>query len=230
MCQGRPHAAAVGREDALGRARAGLDRAARGAGRLLLHGGARRRAGLYLWAELEVLLAETPQLRLVGSVLEPLGSEGPDNCQDRAARCRIQVGSLDATLLAEREVWAEQRVYLCGYEDLVRKLQKKLYLAGVPLARIHADPFVAPGARADRRPLLVDGCSQLQSLLGQLLRLPLKPGALLGRRPRLTSGSRMGSAVRHAMLPQDGPIVASLAVARLRHEPWETRGQFIVAQ
>jgi hypothetical protein len=27
----------------------------------------------------------------------------------------------------------------------VRALQKKFYLSGVPLARIHADAFVAPG-------------------------------------------------------------------------------------
>jgi hypothetical protein len=39
-------------------------------------------------------------------------------------------------------------VYLCGHPDLVRKLQKKLYLAGAVLERIHADPFVAPGSAA----------------------------------------------------------------------------------
>ena len=33
-----------------------------------------------------------------------------------------------------------------GQDDLVRALQKKFYLSGVPLERIHADAFVAPGA------------------------------------------------------------------------------------
>jgi ferredoxin-NADP reductase len=45
-------------------------------------------------------------------------------------------------------VLAEERVYLCGNPELVRKLQRKLYLAGVPLARIHADPFVGPPIRS----------------------------------------------------------------------------------
>jgi CDP-4-dehydro-6-deoxyglucose reductase len=141
----------------------------------LFHGSVRR-AGLYLWAELEALLVQMPQLRLVGSLLdggaleapasasEPSGSQASAGAHDRAARCRIQVGSLDALLLAEREVWTEQRVYLCGHEDLVRKLEKKLYLAGVPLARIHADPFVAPGARADRSPAAGRGFDQPDSL------------------------------------------------------------------
>jgi hypothetical protein len=39
-------------------------------------------------------------------------------------------------------------VYLCGNRDVVLGLQKRLYLAGVPLARIHADAFVAPGVRS----------------------------------------------------------------------------------
>jgi CDP-4-dehydro-6-deoxyglucose reductase, E3 len=110
----------------------------------LFHGSVRR-VGLYLWSELEALLPRAPQLSVVGSLLEahePLGAEND------SGRCRIQVCPLDVALLAGAQSWSEHRVYLCGNQDVVRKLQKKLYLAGVPLARIHADPFVAPGVAA----------------------------------------------------------------------------------
>ena len=129
----------------------------------LFHGSVQQ-AGLYLWAELQALLARTPQLSLVGSVLEApegsatgsspessAGSESGVASESRAGsrpRSRIRVAALDEAILSEGEAWNEQRVYLCGHHDLVRKLQKKLYLAGVPLARIHTDPFVAPAARA----------------------------------------------------------------------------------
>jgi CDP-4-dehydro-6-deoxyglucose reductase len=113
-------------------------------GSIRLFHGSVRRAGLYLWTELQALLARTPQLSVVGSLLE--GGECASG--DAGGRCRIQVSSLDEAMLAEHRTWAEHRVYLCGNDALVRRLQKKLYLAGVPLARIHADPFVAPGLRA----------------------------------------------------------------------------------
>jgi CDP-4-dehydro-6-deoxyglucose reductase, E3 len=113
-------------------------------GEIRLFHGSVQRAGLYLWAELRALLAGAPQLRLVGSLLK--GGEPESDGGD--ARCSIRVGPLEAALTADGETWTEHRVYLCGDGELVRKLQKKLYLAGVPLARIHTDPFVAPGARA----------------------------------------------------------------------------------
>lgn len=139
----------------LGVVRAALAAGHRGPIRLF-HGSVRR-TGLYLWAELERLLARTPQLSLVGSLLEGAEPEPPESEPDAPpsssvgprssdGRCRIQLAPLDEALLAERQVWAEHRVYLCGQQDLVRRLQKKLYLMGVPLARIHTDPFVAPAA------------------------------------------------------------------------------------
>jgi CDP-4-dehydro-6-deoxyglucose reductase len=131
----------------LGVVRAALAAGHRGPIRLF-HGSVRR-AGLYLWAELRALLARAPQLSLVGSLLEDEPTPG-DGGGD--GRCRIQLGPLDDALLADGQThgqtWAEHRVYLCGDHALVRTLQKKLYLAGVPLARIHSDPFVAPGMRA----------------------------------------------------------------------------------
>jgi ferredoxin-NADP reductase len=54
---------------------------------------------------------------------------------------------LDAALFAHGPPAADARVYLCGAPALVRQLQRKIYLAGVPLERIHADAFVPPGAR-----------------------------------------------------------------------------------
>jgi ferredoxin-NADP reductase/ferredoxin len=138
----------------------GVVRAAAAAGHrgpIRLFHGSVRRTGLYLWAELQALIARTPQLSVVGSLLEGAEAEvEPDapasspsgSGEPGGGRCRIQRSALDEALLSERQAWAEQRVYLCGHHDLVRKLQKKLYLAGVPLARIHTDPFVAPVARA----------------------------------------------------------------------------------
>jgi hypothetical protein len=41
-------------------------------------------------------------------------------------------------------VLASHRVYLCGSPQLVRELRREVYLAGVPFARIHADPFLEP--------------------------------------------------------------------------------------
>jgi CDP-4-dehydro-6-deoxyglucose reductase len=138
----------------LGVVRAALAAGHRGPIRLF-HGSVRR-TGLYLWSELQALIARTPTLSVVGSLLEaaepqpeapPAGARSADSAGSED-RCRIQLAALDDALLSERQVWAEQRVYLCGHHDLVRKLQKKLYLMGVPLARIHTDPFVAPAAGA----------------------------------------------------------------------------------
>jgi CDP-4-dehydro-6-deoxyglucose reductase, E3 len=135
----------------------GVVRAALAAGHrapIRLFHGSVRRTGLYLWTELEKLLARTPQLSVVGSLLEgaepepdspPSSRSGPASSD---GRCRIRLAPLEEALLGERQVWAEHRVYLCGHHDLVRRLQKKLYLMGVPLARIHTDPFVAPAAPA----------------------------------------------------------------------------------
>jgi CDP-4-dehydro-6-deoxyglucose reductase, E3 len=135
----------------------GVVRAALAAGHrgpIQLFHGSVRSTGLYLWSELTRLLARTPQLSVVGSLLEGEQPE-PDappssrsGAESNDGRCRIQLAPLDEALLGERRVWSEHRVYLCGHHDLVRKLQKKLYLMGVPLARIHTDPFVAPAAPA----------------------------------------------------------------------------------
>lgn len=127
----------------LGVLRAAL--AARHRGPIRLYHGSLRREGLYLWDELEALARATPQLRLVGSVLQ--GTREPQREWDDL-RGPIRVEPLDTTLFADGALTGAERVYLCGDPELVRQLQKKVYLAGVPLARIHADAFVPPAAVA----------------------------------------------------------------------------------
>jgi NAD(P)H-flavin reductase len=120
----------------------GVVRAALAAGHrgpLRLYHGSPRPEGLYLWEELRALAQQAPQLKLSGSLLE--GTPGAD--RSLAERCTLRLMPLDQSVLQDG-VLAEERVYLCGNPELVRKLQRKLYLAGVPLARIHADPFVGP--------------------------------------------------------------------------------------
>jgi len=133
----------------------GVVRAALAAGHkgpIRLYHGSPRHEGLYLWRELLELARRTPQLQLTGSVLEPgvaeAGVSRPGAVAAPAQRARLRVGPIDDAVLSEGRSVEQDRVYLCGALDVVRKLQRKLYLAGVPLARIHADPFVAPGVRA----------------------------------------------------------------------------------
>jgi CDP-4-dehydro-6-deoxyglucose reductase len=116
-------------------------------GPIRLYHGSPRAEGLYFWAELQALVRQNPQLRVIGSLLD--GSAGAGPASGDTERCQIRVAALDELLL-DGALWSEERVYLCGNDELVRKLQKKVYLAGVPLARIHADRFVAPGASVAR--------------------------------------------------------------------------------
>jgi CDP-4-dehydro-6-deoxyglucose reductase, E3 len=121
----------------------GVVRAALAAGHrgpIRLYHGSPTRAGLYLWPELERLAQRGETLSVVGSVLSG----------DTAAPARVTIANtpIDQLVLASGVSWRDQRVYLCGQPELVQKLQKKIYIAGALLQRIHADPFVAPGARA----------------------------------------------------------------------------------
>ena len=120
----------------------GVLRAALAAGHrapIRLYHGSVQTSGLYLWAELTALARRASNLRVVGSVLEAPASEG-----DGSGAIRVE--SLDAAIARDGAPHPEERVFLCGQADLVRALQKKFYLSGVPLERIHADAFVAPGA------------------------------------------------------------------------------------
>ncbi|MEO8183713.1 MAG: 2Fe-2S iron-sulfur cluster binding domain-containing protein [Deltaproteobacteria bacterium] len=124
----------------LGVVRAALAAGHRGPIRLY-HGGLSR-AGLYLWAELIQLAERALGLEVVGSVL----SEAPPTRQEGDGRCLIVNTALDQLVLGAAVEWGKQRVYLCGHPELVQTLQRKIYLAGASLDRIHSDPFVAPGS------------------------------------------------------------------------------------
>lgn len=102
----------------------------------LLHGAASRE-GLYLWSSLDELANRHDQLQITGS------TPGGD------ADARISERTLQQLALECGLPLAECRIYLCGNPDFVRSLRKQLYLAGTPLARIHADPFLAPANQPD---------------------------------------------------------------------------------
>lgn len=92
--------------------------------------GARDVAGLYLERELSELAQVHSQLTYRRCVLE--GSAGPE----------LDVGQLDALLLARVASFAGCRVYLCGDPALVQRLKRQVFLRGASLREIHADAFV----------------------------------------------------------------------------------------
>lgn len=102
----------------------------------LFHG-ASSREGLYLWSALTDLASDNAQLQIVGSAPGTAGdariTERP--LQQLAAECGLPL--------------EDCRVYLCGNPDFVRTVRKQLYLAGTPLGRIHADPFLPPANGPD---------------------------------------------------------------------------------
>lgn len=123
----------------------GVVRAARAAGHrapIHLYHGSPSLEGLYLWAELAELARQTPTLHIFGSVL----SGNTQGARD-SERCRVLAEALDRALVTGPLDPSDCRVYLCGQPEFVQRLKKRLYLAGTPLARIHADPFVTPAAR-----------------------------------------------------------------------------------
>lgn len=91
----------------------------------LLHG-AGSAAGLYLDAELSALAAAHPALRYRTAVRD----RGEDLLD-------LALAAVDATGGA-----AGSRIYLCGGEEVVRRLRRALFLAGARLADIHADAFL----------------------------------------------------------------------------------------
>jgi ferredoxin-NADP reductase/ferredoxin len=95
----------------------------------LLHAAADRE-GLYLWDALRTLAARHPQLALTGSV--PDGGDAAD-IGDRPLQELVAESGLPLR---------EARIYLCGNPQFVRGTRRQLYLAGAPLERIHADPFL----------------------------------------------------------------------------------------
>lgn len=100
----------------------------------LLHG-AFDSNGLYLRDELQRLADSHHQVHYHTAVLQP---GGPD---DAAGIGRIDNHALD-TLPSLNNPTA----FLCGAPDFVRDLRKRLFLAGMPMSRIHADAFLPAAA------------------------------------------------------------------------------------
>ncbi|HET9236574.1 MAG TPA: 2Fe-2S iron-sulfur cluster-binding protein [Oligoflexus sp.] len=103
-------------------------------GPISIYHGALSADRFYLVEELQELTRAFPQISYVRCVLK-----GP-------AESGIQVGELKDIVLSGLTDPKQKRVYLCGDPGLVRILKKQIFLAGVSMNRLHADPFVGTGA------------------------------------------------------------------------------------
>lgn len=103
----------------------------------LLHG-ARRKSDLYLHQTLVEMSKQYPQFFYHANVLE----------FDDAISLNSDASVLVSTLPIEQQVVditlnpADWKVYLCGDDGIVNALKKKLFLSGVNMKNIYADPFV----------------------------------------------------------------------------------------
>lgn len=126
--------AGTGLAPLLGIARDALDRG-HGGPIDLVHGGLDP-GRLYLRDELGALAARWPQLRV-------------HHCVLRGATAREHQGALDELAIRLAGDLGAARAFLCGDDAIVRKLQRSLFLAGLPSGEIFADPF-EPAARGAR--------------------------------------------------------------------------------
>ena len=114
-----------------GIARSALDAEHRGP--ITLYHGSYRSEGLYLTEELQRLSAAHNNFRYVPCADVAQGDTGIQG---------LQQGRVDLIAAAENPKPAGSKVYLCGHPDMVKSARKKLFLAGVNMADIFADPFV----------------------------------------------------------------------------------------
>ena len=84
---------------------------------------------LYLREELSRLAEQAPQLRI-------------HHCVLRSATQHEHEGQLDELAVRLAGPLASVRAFLCGDGEIVHKLRRKLFLAGMPSAEILADPFL----------------------------------------------------------------------------------------
>lgn len=102
-------------------------------GSITIYHGALSEDRFYLVDDLETLTQTHPNVNYVRCVLK--GPAGPN----------IKVGELKDIVLSGLSDPKQKRVYLCGDPGLVRILKKQIFLAGVSMNRLHADPFVGTG-------------------------------------------------------------------------------------
>jgi len=101
----------------------------------LVHGGVEPER-LYLRDELDGLAERWPQLRV-------------HHCVLRNPTPREHEGWLDEVAIRLAGPLSSSRAFLCGDEAIVQRLQRTLFLAGLPSNEIFADPFSsAPGGRS----------------------------------------------------------------------------------
>lgn len=102
-------------------------------GPITIYHGALSADRFYLVDELQNLAKAHPHVKYVRCV-----RQGP-------AAADIRVGELMDIVLSGLSDPEQKRVYLCGDPGLVRILKKQIFLAGVSMNRLHADPFVGTG-------------------------------------------------------------------------------------
>jgi ferredoxin-NADP reductase len=103
-------------------------------GPITIYHGALSEDRFYLVDELQTLAQTHPQVDYVRCVLKGPAGSG------------IQIGELKDIVLSGLTNPKQKRVYLCGDPGLVRILKKQIFLAGVSMNRLHADPFVGTGS------------------------------------------------------------------------------------
>jgi len=99
----------------------------------LFHGSIRP-SGLYMRDALERWAADHPQVHYYPCALEAEGPAVPDD--------QTHIGPLDAYIQEAFPDLSGWRAYLCGHPDLVKVMQKKVFLAGVSLSDVFADAFL----------------------------------------------------------------------------------------
>jgi CDP-4-dehydro-6-deoxyglucose reductase, E3 len=100
-------------------------------GPIRLYHGARERKGLYLAEELEALSRSRENFDYIPSALDPNAPHGGD------------VAAL--ALEAEAPRVRETAYFLCGGENLVKRLKRDLFMSGAGLKAIRSDAFTAAG-------------------------------------------------------------------------------------
>lgn len=95
----------------------------------LFHGSLTQPA-LYLYSELRALDAEHANFHYRPCVLNSPASDG------------VHMGSIDAYIAHVLPTLKGFRAYLCGHPDIVKLLQKKVFLSGARMQDIHADAFL----------------------------------------------------------------------------------------
>lgn len=101
-------------------------------GPIWLFHGALTGKGLYLVNQLRELAAQFPQFQYQPTVLNG----------DEPIEHPVLTGSLDTIVVSQFPQLKSMRAFLCGDPDIVNRLRKKFFLAGLSMRDIYADAFV----------------------------------------------------------------------------------------